>query len=146
MVHETVYQAGYRPELGRLHRELPKALRTGRRRRIPHRRGDERRGRLVDMTMIGQRPAKAEDRTVPGHWEGDLIIGELSRSAIGTLVERSSRVTNLLHLPGGRHTVGGKPLGVAAQPRDQRGFGNALIVVVAGRPPEPVAVLDRGSG
>ena len=69
LVHETIYQAVYRPELGGLHRELPKALRTGRRRRKPHRRGDERRGRLVDMTMIDQRPAEADDRTVPGHWE-----------------------------------------------------------------------------
>ena len=105
LVHETIYQAVYRRELGGLHRDLPKALRTGRRRRKPHRRADERRGRLVDMTMIGERPAEADDRTVPGHWEGDLIIGELTRSAIGTLVERSSRFTILLHLPAGRHTA-----------------------------------------
>jgi IS30 family transposase len=105
LVPETIYQAVYRPELGGLHRELPKALRTGRRRRKPHRRGDERRGRLVDMTMIDQRPAEADDRATPGHWEGDLIIGELTRSAIGTLVERSSRFTILLHLPAGRHTT-----------------------------------------
>jgi IS30 family transposase len=105
LVPETIYQAVYRPELGGLHRELPKALRTGRRRRKPHRRGDERRGRLVDMTMIDQRPAEADDRATPGHWEGDLIIGELTRSAIGTLVERSSRFTILLHLPAGRHTA-----------------------------------------
>jgi IS30 family transposase len=105
LAHETIYQAVYRPELGGLHRELPKALRTGRRRRKPHRRGDERRGRLVNMTMIDQRPAEADDRATPGHWEGDLIIGELTRSAIGTLVERSSRFTILLHLPAGRHTA-----------------------------------------
>jgi IS30 family transposase len=105
LVPETIYQAVYRPELGGLHRELPKALRTGRRRRRPHCRGDERRGRLVDMTMIDQRPAEADDRATPGHWEGDLIIGELTRSAIGTLVERSSRFTILLHLPAGRHTA-----------------------------------------
>jgi transposase, IS30 family len=105
LVPETIYQAVYRPELGGLHRELPKALRTGRRRRKPNRRGDERRGRLVDMTMIDQRPAEADDRATPGHWEGDLIIGELTRSAIGTLVERSSRFTILLHLPAGRHTA-----------------------------------------
>jgi len=106
LVHETIYQAVYRPELGGLHRELPKALRTGRRRRRPRARADARRaGRLVDMTMIDQRPAEADDRATPGHWEGDLIIGELSRSAIGTLVERSSRFTILLHLPAGRHTA-----------------------------------------
>lgn len=105
LVHETIYQAVYRPELGGLHRELPKALRTGRRRRKPHRCSDERRGRLVDMTMIDQRSAEANDRATPGHWEGDLIIGELTRSAIGTLVERSSRFTILLHLPAGRHTA-----------------------------------------
>jgi len=105
LAHETIYQAVYRPELGGLHRELPKVLRTGRRHRKPHRRGDERRGRLVNMTMIDQRPAEANDRATPGHWEGDLIIGELTRSAIGTLVERSSRFTILLHLPAGRHTA-----------------------------------------
>ncbi len=103
---ETIYQAVYRPELGGLHRELPKALRTGRRRRKPHPHPDARRpGRLVDMTMIDQRPAEADDRAPPGHWEGDLITGEQNRSAIGTLVERSSHFTILLHLPGGRHTA-----------------------------------------
>jgi IS30 family transposase len=106
VVPETIYQAVYRPDLGGLRRDLPKVLRTGRRRRKPHRRPDVRRpGRLVDMTMIDQRPAEADDRTVPGHWEGDLITGAANRSAIGTLVERYSRFTILLHLPGGRHTA-----------------------------------------
>ncbi|MCA1695706.1 MAG: IS30 family transposase, partial [Actinobacteria bacterium] len=106
VVHETIYQAIYRPELGGLRRDLPKVLRTGRRRRKPHRRPDARRaGSLVDMTMIDQRPAEAEDRAVPGHWEGDLITGAANRSAIGTLVERSSRFTILLYLSGGRHTA-----------------------------------------
>ena len=103
LVPETIYQAIYRPDLGGLCRELPKALRTGRLRRRPHRRADERRGHLLNMTMIDQRPAEAADRAVAGHWEGDLIIGKSGRSAIGTLVERSSRYTILLHLPG-RHT------------------------------------------
>jgi transposase, IS30 family len=101
---ETIYQAVYRPELGGLCRELPKALRTGRGRRRPRRRPNERRGRLVNMTMIDQRPEDAAGRQVAGHWEGDLITGEANRSAIGTLVERSSRYTILLHLPG-RHTA-----------------------------------------
>jgi IS30 family transposase len=79
-------------------------LRTGRLRRKPHRRAEERRGRLVNMTMIDQRPAEAAGREVAGHWEGDLITGEANRSAIGTLVERSSRYTILLYLPG-RHTA-----------------------------------------
>jgi IS30 family transposase len=121
LVHETIYQAVYRPELGGLKRELPKALRTGRRRRKPHRRGEERRGRLVNMTMIDQRPPEADDRATPGHWEGDLIIGELTRSAIGTVVERSSRFTILLHLPDGRHT--------AEAVRD------ALVQAMSGLPP-----------
>ncbi len=107
LVPETIYQAIYRPELGGLHRSgLPRVLRTGRRRRKPRRRPDARRvGSLVGMTMIDQRPAEAADRTVPGHWEGDLITGAGNRSAVGTLVERSSRFTILLHLPGGRHTA-----------------------------------------
>ncbi len=72
VVPETIYQAVYRLELGGLHRGLPRALRTGRRRRKPHRRPDARRaGSLVDMTMIDQRPAEAENRATPGHWEGD---------------------------------------------------------------------------
>jgi len=106
LVHETVYQAIYRSDLGGLSRDLPTMLRTGRRRRKPRRRPDARRaGSLVDMTMIDQRPTEAADRSVPGHWEGDLITGAANRSAIGTLVERSSRLVILLHLPAGRHTA-----------------------------------------
>lgn len=106
VVHETIYQAIYRPELGGLRRELPRALRSGRQRRKPRRHPHARRpGRLVDMTMIDQRPVEAADRTESGHWEGDLITGAANRSAIGTLVERVSRFTILLHLPSGRHTA-----------------------------------------
>ncbi len=106
VVHETIYQAVYRPELGGLCRDLPRVLRTGRRRRKPHRRADARRaGSLAGMAMIDQRPAEADSRDMPGHWEGDLITGAANRSAIGTLVERSSRFTILLHLPGGLHTA-----------------------------------------
>jgi IS30 family transposase len=104
LVHETIYQAVYRADLGGLCRDLPRVLRTGRLRRRPHRRAEERRGKLPNMTMIDQRPDEAADREVAGHWEGDLITGESNRSAIGTLVERSSRYTILLYLPG-RHTA-----------------------------------------
>jgi len=106
VVHETIYQAVYRPELGGLSRELPaRVLRTGRRRRRPHRRPGERRPNgITGMTMIGQRPAEAAGREEAGHWEGDLITGASNRSAIGTLVDRASRFTVLLHLPG-RHTA-----------------------------------------
>ncbi len=106
LVPETIYQAVYRPELGGLGRELPAVLRSGRRRRRPHRRADARRaGTLVNMRMLDQRPSEAADRAVPGHWEGDLIVGADNRSAIGTLVERASRFTLLLQLPDGRHTA-----------------------------------------
>jgi IS30 family transposase len=106
LVHETIYQAVYRPELGALRRDLPRVLRTGRRRRKPHRRPDARRGgSLAGMTMIDQRPAEADSRGVPGHWEGDLITGAANRSAIATLVDRASRFTILVHLPSRRHTA-----------------------------------------
>jgi len=119
IVPETIYQAVYRADLGGLCRELPKVLRTGRLRRKPHRRSDERRGRLPNMTMIDQRPAEAADREVARHWEGDLITGEANRSAIGTLVERSSRYVMLLHLPG-RHTAEAVRDAVIAAMKDLR--------------------------
>jgi IS30 family transposase len=100
LVPETIYQAVYRSDRGGLRRALPpRVLRTGRARRRPRRHPQARRGRLVDMTMIDQRPADVAERTTPGHWEGDLITGASNRSAIGTLVERTSRFTILLHLP-----------------------------------------------
>jgi IS30 family transposase len=106
LVHETIYQAVYRPELGGLRRDLPAVLRTGRRHRKSRRRVDARRaGALTGMTMISQRPAAAADRSEAGHWEGDLITGASNRSAIGTLVDRASRFTILVHLPGRRHTA-----------------------------------------
>jgi IS30 family transposase len=103
VVHETIYQALYIQGRGELRRQVAAALRTGRARRTPHRQTQQRRPRFTDpMVMISQRPAEAEDRAVPGHWEGDLIIGKDGASQIGTLVERATRYVMLLHLPAGR--------------------------------------------
>jgi IS30 family transposase len=97
--HEAIYQALYVQGRGALARELVACLRTGRALRVPRARTRGRGKRFVSPeVMISQRPAEAADRAVPGHWEGDLILG-LRSSAIGTLVERSSRFTMLLHLP-----------------------------------------------
>ncbi|MBM4792524.1 IS30 family transposase [Streptomyces sioyaensis] len=105
VVHETVYQALYVQGRGELRRELATALRTGRVRRKPRRLAQQRRPRFRDpMVMISERPSEVEDRAVPGHWEGDLIIGKDGASAIGTLVERSTRYVLLVHLPAGRGT------------------------------------------
>jgi IS30 family transposase len=96
---EAIYQSLYVQGRGALKRELTACLRTGRALRVPRARACGRGKRFVtDEVMISQRPAEAADRAVPGHWEGDLILG-LHSSAIGTLVERSSRFTMLLHLP-----------------------------------------------
>jgi IS30 family transposase len=97
--HEAIYQSLYVQGRGALRRELTACLRTGRALRVPRARAHSRgKGFITNEVMISQRPAEAADRAVPGHWEGDLILG-LESSAIGTLVERSSRFTMLLHLP-----------------------------------------------
>jgi IS30 family transposase len=97
--HEAIYQSLFVQGRGALARELTACLRTGRALRVPRARvGRRGKGFIGEEVMISQRPAEADDRAVPGHWEGDLIIGT-GRSAIGTLVERSSRFTMLLYLP-----------------------------------------------
>jgi len=100
--HETIYQAMYVQPRGELARQVKHALRTGRTRRKPQGRSETgNRGRLRDMINISERPAEADDRAIPGHWEGDLILGgTASGSAIGTLVERTTGFVVLLHLPG----------------------------------------------
>jgi transposase, IS30 family len=121
LAHETIYQAIYVQGRGALRRELAAALRSGRAHRRPHRDPQARRARFTEpMVMISERPAEADDRAVPGHWEGDLILGTGNASAIATLVERHTRYVRLAALPEGRHD--------AATVRD------ALIIAMAGLP------------
>jgi transposase, IS30 family len=101
--HETIYQALFIQGRGALRRDLTTRLRTGRALRKPRRRVDGRADpdrRIPDKVMISDRPAEAEDRAVPGHWEGDFVMGKNNRSAVATLVERTTRFLILLHLPG----------------------------------------------
>jgi len=100
--HETIYQSLFVQTRGALRRELARCLRTGRAHRQPRRPTPSRQGHMPDMVLIKDRPADVTDRAVPGHWEGDLIIGKTGGSAIGTLIERQSRYVMLLNLPDGR--------------------------------------------
>ena len=101
---ETIYQSLYVQSRGALRRDLTKCLRTGRALRRSRRQPHQRKNRIPDMINITERPAEAEDRAVPGHWEGDLILGKNNLSAIGTLVERTTGYTMLVHLPNGYKT------------------------------------------
>ena len=103
--HETIYTSLFVQARGTLRQELTGFLRTGRAVRRPQGRVSDGRGVIPGMVMISERPAEVEDRAVPGHWEGDLIVGRNGKSWIGTLVERSTRFVLLLHLPDGPGAV-----------------------------------------
>ena len=98
---ETIYQSLYVQSRGALRRDLAKCLRTGRSLRQPGRKTGQRKNRVPDMINIAQRPAEAKDRAVPGHWEGDLLIGKRNATAIATLVERTTGYAMLIALPEG---------------------------------------------
>lgn len=115
--HEAIYQAIYVQSRGALRRELAVCLRTGRALRHPRRRSQERQVRIPGMINISERPPAVEDRAVPGHWEGDLILGKQGRSAIGTLVERATRYVALLHLPDGHGALDVQEAMIAATKR-----------------------------
>ena len=96
--HETIYNALYVMPKGELRTELLGCLRQAKRIRRPRARGEDRRGQIQDMVSLHVRPPEVEDRLIPGHWEGDLIKGAFNRSAVGTLVERSSRLVMLVRM------------------------------------------------
>jgi IS30 family transposase len=128
--HETIYQALFVQGRGELRRELARCLRTGRTARRRRGRG-ENPGRIPGMVMISDRPAEAADRAVPGHWEGDLILGKASKSAVGTLVERTTRFVLLLHLPEGK---------------DARAVDEAMRLAIAGLPGELFRTITWDQG
>jgi IS30 family transposase len=97
--HETIYNCIYAEPVGELKRDLIKALRQAHNMRVPRSKGQDRRGQIPDMVNIHVRPPEIEDRQFQGHWEGDLIKGEANGSAVGTLLERTSRLLMLVKLP-----------------------------------------------
>jgi IS30 family transposase len=132
LVHETIYQALYIQGRGELRRELVKCLRTGRSRRRPNRAVPRRPSRFAgDVLMINDRPFDPADRSAPGAWEGDLIMGTQNRSAIATPVERRTRYVMLVHLPGINRT---------------RELGDGLIRAFAGLPASLATSLTWDQG
>ena len=97
--HETIYNCIYAQPVGELRKELIACLRHAHNKRVPRSKGKDRRGQIPEMLSIHMRPPEVEDRQFPGHWEGDLIKGEGNASAVGTLVERTSRLLILVKLP-----------------------------------------------
>ena len=129
---QTIYQELYRPKSLLLRRPAPSPLRTGRDHRRAHMRFTQRRRRFEEpMLSVHQRPFAPADRSEPGHWEGDVIVGPQHRTAIGTLVERHSRFVRLIHLP--------RP--------DSFELRDALLRELAGLPPEVLKSItwDQGS-
>lgn len=116
--HETIYQAIYLLARGGLKREVERALRTGRTIRKPRRVVGERRGRIPGMINISERPAEADDRAVPGHWEGDLIVGKDGKSAIGTIVERHSNYLMLVWMDPALNRVDALTAGLVEKMKD----------------------------
>ena len=102
--HETIYQSLYVQGRGELRRQLARNLRTGRTKRKARGGGPERRGRIAEMVPIAQRPPEVDERRVPGHWEGDLLVGKQNRSYVATLVERHTRYVMLARLGSDRTT------------------------------------------
>ena len=129
--HETIYQALYVQTRGALRADLAENLSLKRKQRVPHTADRHKNSPYKDAFKISERPAEAQDRAVPGHWEGDLIIG-CDGTAIGTLVERSTRFTILLHLPGD-HTA---DTVAAAMIRE---MGATARITCAGRSPGTAA-------
>ncbi|WP_284415884.1 IS30 family transposase, partial [Acidovorax sp. SUPP3334] len=97
--HETIYNCIYAQPVGELRKELIACMRQAHNKRVPRSKGQDRRGQIPDMLSIHVRPPEIEDRQFPGHWEGDLIKGAANASAVGTLVERTSRLVMLVKLP-----------------------------------------------
>jgi IS30 family transposase len=148
--HEAIYQALYVQGRGALKRELTACLRTGRALRVPRAR-TQGRGKpfVTHEVLIGERPAEADDRAVPGHWEGDLILG-LGSSAIGTLVERTTRFTMLLHLPpmAGHGTQAREKNGPALAGHGAEAVRDAIARMITTLPEQLRRSLtwDQGSG